>query len=174
MFSRVEEMNEQQILFEVGDWVIHWLYGPGLVIDLDEKSLLGHTQLYYVVETRELTLWAPVDQTDEHVLRFPTPKKDFNDLFQILASPGETLSNDRNERRLQLIERLKDHKLSSICGVVRDLTFHKRLRKMNDNDNSTLERNWNFLINEWSVSLSIPVAQAERELRKLLERDEMI
>jgi RNA polymerase-interacting CarD/CdnL/TRCF family regulator len=73
---------------------------------------------------------------------------------------------------MQVVERLKDHELASICRVIRDLTLHKRLKKMNDNDNSTLERSRNFLINEWSVALSIPIQQAEQELRKLLEGDE--
>jgi RNA polymerase-interacting CarD/CdnL/TRCF family regulator len=111
----------------------------------------------------------PVDQTENRSLRFPTPKKDFDKLLQILASPGKPLSSDRNERRLQLIEHLKDHELASICRVIRDLTLHKRLKKMNDNDNSTLERSRDFLINEWSLALSIPIKQAENELRKLLE-----
>jgi RNA polymerase-interacting CarD/CdnL/TRCF family regulator len=66
-----------------------------------------------------------------------------------------------------LIEQLKDHELASICRVIRDLTQHKRLKKMNDNDSSTLERSRNFLINEWSLALSIPVQQAENELSKL-------
>lgn len=167
-------MSEQQILFQVGDQVIHWTYGPGVITELDEKSLSGRSRLYYVVQMNELTLWVPVDQTTERGLRLPTPQKEFTNLFKILVSPGKPLSTDRNERRLQLIERLKDHRLASICGVVRDLTIHKRLKKMNDNDNSTLERSWNFLISEWSVVFSIPIKQAERELRELLEGDEII
>jgi len=116
----------------------------------------------------------PVDEISNGSLRLPTPEKDFKDLFQILASPGQPLSTDRNERRLQLIEQLKDHELASICRVVRDLTLHKRLKKMNDTDNSTLEHSQSILINEWSVALSIPTRQAEQELRKLLESDENI
>ena len=167
-------MTEQQIAFQVGDQVIHWAHGPGVIIQLDEKSLSGRTRQYYVVQMSELMLWVPVDQTGDCSLRFPTPKKDFEVLFQILASPGKPLSSNSNERRLQLVERLKDHELASICGVIRDLTLHKRLKKMNDNDNSTLERSRNFLINEWSVASSIPIQQAEQELRQLLEGDENI
>jgi RNA polymerase-interacting CarD/CdnL/TRCF family regulator len=161
-------MTEQQTYFQVGDQVIHWAHGLGVIIQLDEKSLSGRTRQYYMVQMSGLTLWVPVDQTDNRSLRFPTPKQDFDGLFQILASPGRPLSLDRNERRLQLIEQLKDHELASICRVIRDLTQHKRLKKMNDNDSSTLERSRNFLINEWSLALSIPVQQAENELSKLL------
>lgn len=167
-------MTEQQIHFQVGDQVVHWAYGPGVITQLDEKSLSGRTRQYYVVQTSDLTLWVPIDQNGNPSLRFPTPKEDFKDLLQILASPGKPLSSDRNERRLQLIERLKDHRLASICGVVRDLTLRQRLKKMNDSDKSTLERSRKFLINEWSMALSIPIQQAERELRKLLESSKNI
>jgi CarD family transcriptional regulator len=165
-------MIEQQ--FQVGDKVIHWAHGPGEIIQLDEKSLSGHTQQYYVVETSNLKLWVPVDQIDDHSLRLPTPKKDFKDLFQILVSPGKSFSLGRNERRLQLVERLKDHELASICGIIRDLTLHKRLNKMNDNDKAILARNRNVLIYEWSIASSISTRQAEIELGKLLEADENI
>ena len=165
-------MTEKQIPFQVGDQVIHWAHGPGVIIQLDDKTLSGHTRQYYMVKMSDLTLWVPIDQTGDRSLRLPTPKKDFKSLFQILASSGKPLSPDRNERRLQVVERLKDHELASICRVIRDLTLYKRLKKMNENDNSTLERNRNFLINEWSVALSIPIQQAEQELRNLLEGDE--
>lgn len=162
-------MIEQQTHFQVGDQVVHCTYGPGVIIELDEKCLSGRTRQYYVVQMSELMLWVPIDQNDNPSLRLPTPKEDFKDLIQILASPGKPLSLDRNERRLQLIERLKDHQLASICRVIRDLTLHQRIKKMNESDNSTLERSRKFLINEWSMSLSIPVHQAEIELGKLLE-----
>ncbi|MES0361948.1 MAG: CarD family transcriptional regulator [Anaerolineales bacterium] len=167
-------MNEKQIPFQVGDQVIHWAHGPGVIIQLDDKTLSGHTRQYYVVQMSDLTLWVPIDQAGDRSLRLPTSKKDFISLFQILTSSGKPLSSDRNERRLQVVEQLKDHELASICRVIRDLTLHKRLKKMNENDNSTLERNRNFLINEWSVALSIPIQQAEQELRNLLEGDENI
>jgi CarD family transcriptional regulator len=167
-------MNEQQMLFHVGDHVIHWAYGPGVIVQLDEKSLSGQTRQYYVVQMSELTIWVPFDQPGDRSIRLPTPKEDFTDLFQILASPAKPLSLDRNERRQQLVERLKDHKLASICRVIRDLTLHKQLKKMNSDDNTTLEHNRNLLINEWSLALSIPIQQVERELNKLLESNESI
>jgi len=167
-------MLQQNLAFQVGDQVIHWAYGPGVIIQLDEKELAGHTNQYYVVKMRDLTLWVPVNEIGQRGLRFPTPAKDFQDLFHILASPGEPLSDDRFERRTQLADRLKESTLESVCRVVRDLTLHKRMKKMNDNDSAVLDRAMSFLLNEWSVSLSVPFQQAERELKELLRADETI
>ena len=162
-------MSERNVSFQVGDQVIHWVYGLGEIIQMDEKVLSGHTGQYYVVKIRDLTLWVPLDENGEHCLRFPTPAEDFDKLFEILSSPGEPLSTDRLMRKNQLTELLKDGTLDSICRVVRDLVDYKRTNKLNENDNAMQERARNLLLNEWSAALSIPVQQAELELRKLLE-----
>jgi RNA polymerase-interacting CarD/CdnL/TRCF family regulator len=164
-------MFEQKMAFQVGDQVIHWEYGLGEIIRLDEVVLAEHSGKYYVVQIGNLTLWVPLKETSEHCLRLPTPARDFPKLFRILASPGDSLSPDRFMRKTQLTELLKDGTLESTCRVIRDLVYYRRTKKLNENDNSILGRARNFLLNEWSIALSVPIQQAEGELRKLLDTD---
>jgi CarD family transcriptional regulator len=164
-------MLDTENYFHVGSTVIHWAYGMGVIIQLDEKELFGDTRQYYVVQINDLTIWVPATDNGECSLRLPTPAKDFNKLFKLLASPGEPLPDDRLERKTLLSGRLKDGKLETICRVIRDLTLHRRSKKMNDHDSSTLERAKNFLLNEWSTALSIPLPQAGQQLRELLDID---
>jgi RNA polymerase-interacting CarD/CdnL/TRCF family regulator len=157
--------------FQVGDKVVHWVYGPGEIINLEEKVLSGHTSLYYVVKVNDLTLWVPSDEKGKRSMRLPTPASEFENLFILLRSPGAPLPNDRLERKLELSERMKDGTLESICRVIRDLHFFRQTQKFNESDTSTLERAQKFLLSEWMISLSIPVAQAEKELKRLLGSD---
>jgi CarD family transcriptional regulator len=161
-------MLEQNRSFQVGDEVIHWVYGLGEIIQIEEKVLFGHSDQYYVLQTRDLTLWVPLNETGEGYLRLPTPESDFQNLFLLLASPGEPLSKERFARRTQLTELLKGRTLESTCRVVRDLVCHKRTNRLNVDDNTILKRARNFLLNEWSATLSVPIYQAEYELRNLL------
>lgn len=154
--------------FQVGDQVVHWVYGPGEIIQLDEKQLSGHTKQYYVVQIRDLNLWVPVGESGESSLRFPTPASDFEKLYELLSSQGEPLPDDRMERKTLLTDQLKDGTLESVCRVVRDLTLHARTKKMNDNDRTIMERAKSFLLNEWRMALSIPDDQAERKMNELL------
>ncbi len=157
--------------FQIGDRVVHSVYGLGEIIQLDEKKISGHTTKYYVVRVSELTIWVPINDTGDSSIRYPTPASDFDGLFAILRSPGEPLSEDRLARKSQLTDQTKDGKLSSVCRAVRDLTYHRHTKKMNENDNATLERLQNFLLNEWAVSLSISFAQARHDLSLLLGED---
>ena len=161
-------MTTKALDFQVGDQVIHWVHGLGEIIKVDEKELSGETRMYYEVQIENLILFIPVDDKDSKYLRYPTPKKEFKKLFLILSSPGEPLPVDRYDRQLFLADKLEDRSLKSICLVVRDLTMHKRVDKMNESDNSTLKRARNSLLNEWSGVLSVPIQQAEMELDELL------
>jgi RNA polymerase-interacting CarD/CdnL/TRCF family regulator len=171
--GRVHTMYDQKMAFQVGDQVIHCAYGLGEIIQLDEKELFGRTSKYYVVKIRDLTIWVPMSEMGERCLRFLTPAEDFKKLFDILSSPGEPLSADRLERKNQLMEQLKDGTLESVCRVVRDLAFHKRMKKTNENDSAVLSRARSFLLDEWSVVLSVPIYEAENDLRELLGGDDV-
>lgn len=154
--------------YRVGDKVIHWTYGLGEIIQLEEKTISGQKALYYVVRIRDLTLWVQTDESGERSLRQPTPSSEFAQIFKILRSPGVELSPDRQERRLFLLNQMRDGTLESICRVLRDLTLFCTTKKINDNDKTLLERTRNLLITEWKLSLSVPADQAERELTAML------
>jgi RNA polymerase-interacting CarD/CdnL/TRCF family regulator len=154
--------------FEVGEQVVHRVYGLGEIIELDEKTLLGHTAQYYVVRTGNLTLWVQVSDADGCSLRLPTPIGDFEKLSAILSGPAQPLSANRMERMTHLADQLKDGKLASFCRVIRDLTFHRQSKKMNENDKAVLERALSFLLDEWALSNSISIAQARNTLDHLL------
>ena len=161
---------ELEMNYAVGDRVVHWSFGLGEIVRLDEKVLSGKTSQYYVVKTPNLTLWVPVSETGERSLRYLTSAREFQKKIRLLASQGEPLPADRFERKTQLAELLKDGTFESLCRLVRDLTFFKKGKKVNDNDNTTLERARKMLVNEWGIALSVPAYQAERELNELLEQ----
>jgi RNA polymerase-interacting CarD/CdnL/TRCF family regulator len=154
--------------FQVGDKVVHWAYGPGEIVRLDEKELSGLTAEYYVVQIKDLTLWVPVEDTDNPSLRSVTPATQFEVLVEILTSPAEPLSQDRLERKNQLSEAMRDRTVESICRVIRDLSSFSQVKKLNDNDNAVFERARDMLLNEWTISLSVPFLQAQQTLHEIL------
>ena len=154
--------------FQVGDQVVHASYGPGEIVQLDEKVLSGRKHKYYVVQIKDLTLYVPADQETNTSLRTPTPASQFKSLFAIITGDGESLSENRLERKAQLTEVMRDGTLESICRVIRDLTCYSRTKKLSETDSALLERARNFLLTEWQVSLDVPFSQAEKDLKQLL------
>ena len=36
--------------YQIGDQIVHWTYGPGTIVGIDEKVLANKASRYYVVE----------------------------------------------------------------------------------------------------------------------------
>jgi RNA polymerase-interacting CarD/CdnL/TRCF family regulator len=154
--------------YQVGDKVIHCNYGLGEILRMDDKFIHERQMQCYVVRVGDITIWVTADEPGKSNLRRPTPGSDFEGLFAILSSPGESLPVDRFERKVNLFERMKDGKLVSICQVIRDLAFYRREKKFNESDKSTLDRARKFLITEWMYSLTVSQGQANDKLTELL------
>ena len=154
--------------FHVGDAVMHWTYGLGHVIGLEERAISGRKRVYYAIQVHDLTIWVPADNKLESRLRTPTSAEGFEALFSILAAPGEPLPQDRQERKLRLTELLKDGQAESLCRVIRDLAAYQLVKSLNDHDQMLMKRTRAALISEWGFALSIPPAQAEADLHHLL------
>jgi RNA polymerase-interacting CarD/CdnL/TRCF family regulator len=156
--------------FHKGETVMHWTYGIGQIVNLEERSLSGSKAIYYVVQVRDMTVWVPADSKVGSRLRSPTPKPRFKRLLAILSGPSEPLPEDRLERKNRLQELLQDGRPESLCQVIRDLSAYQKqqTRPMNDNDQMILKQSRNTLLGEWGFVLSITHAQAEHELQRLL------
>jgi RNA polymerase-interacting CarD/CdnL/TRCF family regulator len=154
--------------YQIGDTAIHWTYGLGEIVDIEEKPINNQPTTCYVFRTTDLTVWVPVDESDQHSLRVPTHPEDFEALYAILTSPGEQLHEDRLLRKNQLMTRMRDGQLASICRVVRDLWSFKRSTKLNDQERSILERAEKSLLTEWTYSLNVPFNKAQQAMIHLL------
>lgn len=156
--------------YQIGDKVVHQVYGVGEIVQYQEKTFSGQTAPYYEVRIRDLTLWVPTEQDENHSLRLPTPTKDFNSLFDILSSSPQPLPTDRLERKSWLTTQLRSAGLAGICRVIRDLSSAGQVKSLYDAEKGLLERAQNLLLDEWALALKTPRMQAEAELKQLLGR----
>lgn len=154
--------------FHQGDTIMHWIYGLGTVIQLEERNLSGENAMYYAIQIADMTVWVPADDELKNRLRTPTLKAKFKRLLTILSGPSETLPLDRQERKLLLLEWLKDGSAESLCRVIRSLSTFRTDHPLNDTDQALLKRSQNALVGEWGFALSVTPMQAELELNRLL------
>jgi len=155
--------------FQIGDKVIHCVFGLGEITQIEEKPINGQLTNCYVVKITDLTIWIPIDDLQQNSLRLTTLPEEFVKVLPILSSPNEILVDDRVLRKHQLIEQLRDGQLASICRVVRDLTHFQHISKLNDQEKSILERAINTLLAEWSLSLGTPINLAHQAMESMLQ-----
>jgi RNA polymerase-interacting CarD/CdnL/TRCF family regulator len=156
--------------FHEGDMVVHWTYGLGRIVQLEEREVFGSRNLYYAVQIGDMTVWVPENENLDSRLRLPTNRDEFERLLCILSTPGETLPENRNERRTYLLGLLKDGSAESLCYIVRDLDAYQHVHQLNENDQTFMKQARNTLMGEWGFVLSLTQDDVERELRHLLDR----
>jgi RNA polymerase-interacting CarD/CdnL/TRCF family regulator len=156
-------------VYKIGDTVIHWTYGSGKIVAVDDKGLPGQPCFYYVIEGHEQTLWVPVEESGRSSLHLPTSRSDFKLLINILRSQGEKMSNYRYQRQDQIDKRMKKASARDICLVIRDLTYRSRRVKLSNSDIRAIKLAQTHLLDEWELSLGTPREQARRELESILE-----
>lgn len=154
--------------FHEGDTVMHWTYGLGQILKLEERDLFGSKSLYYAVQIKDMTVWVPADGELKHRLRPPTSKSRFKELLVLLSKPGEPLPDDRLQRRTHLLDLLRDGDTRSLFRIIGGLHTYRKIRPLNESDQSILKQARNTLLGEWGFVLSITPAQAELELHRIL------
>jgi CarD family transcriptional regulator len=154
--------------FRRGDAVMHWTYGLGTVVRLENRELLGKKTLYYAVQVGDMTVWVPKDDQLATRLRKPSSRGQLAKLRSLLAKPGVTLPQDRHERKTLLLEMLKDGRAESLCKVIRSLVVYGKNHPLNDNDQALLKRAQTALLAEWSHALSMTPEQVELQLHRLI------
>ena len=155
--------------FQIGDKVIHATHGFAEIVNVETKEVSGTSSEYYVVQTKNLMLWIPVLEPIQGNLRLPTSKSKFIDLWSILRSHSLPFSDFRKERKSQIHTRITGGASESTCGLIRDLSFCRRNKQLNEYESTIYKRAVNMLMDEWQYSMSVTQAQASLELNALLD-----
>jgi RNA polymerase-interacting CarD/CdnL/TRCF family regulator len=155
-------------VYKIGDTVIHWSYGSGKIVAIEDKGLPGQRCFYYVIEGSKQTLWVPVEENGSSSLHLPTSRSNFKLLINVLRSQGEKLSNNRYQRHDQLEKRMQKASPKDVCLVIRDLIYRSRRGDLSGSDIRVFKLAQTYCINEWELSLGTPREQARRELESIL------
>ena len=163
-------MAEKQALrFKIGDWIVHSYYGVGEVVDILEKDLDGHREMFYRVSAAEIEYWLPNAKADaEHIHPIRT-KKEFDQAIKILSKPPVLISEPPNRSKRLIYERWLDGSLPARAALLRDLNGRNSKKVLSYDEKKTFEKAENYFIDEWIISNpSLSRTQAKQELNKAL------
>ncbi len=157
--------------FQVGDKVVHPVYGVGVVTAFTQQQLLGDkTQAYYQVIARTTTILVPINDQGFTVLRKIAPKASLNECRKLLKGRPIPLNQDRKLRELELANHLKDRLLPALCETVRDLSAYGKQKTLGATASNLLKRSLQALCDEWAASDGVTAQTALCEIESLLQQ----
>jgi CarD family transcriptional regulator len=163
--------NSQEPLkqFNVGDFVVHPVFGVGHIAQIEEKqfSEKGARQYYKVILPRS-TIWVPLEAQATIGLRLVTAKRDLDQYRSLLKSRSVPLKNKHSQRHVELASRLKEGSFQVTCEVVRDLTVAGWQKPLGRSDAVILQKTRERLLQEWTMAAGVSKTEAIKEIDTLL------
>ncbi len=158
--------------FEIGDKVLHPIYGAGELVSIEQHGKDGNTESYYVIELLEGKgrLLSPVERSEELGLRKPVKKSQRWELSKVFSGRPRRLSEDYRKRRTVIEQRLREGSFPEVGRVVLDLSWVENQGRSTTGDRRLLKRAKELLAKELAASDGISEEEAMDSIDVALEQ----
>lgn len=152
--------------FQIGDKVVHPMYGAGILESVVQRKVGGVVRDYYIMRLpeRSMVVMIPTENSEEIGVR---PVIDCEQADRILASIPNIqveMTSNWNHRYRENLERLKSGDLLEVAWVVKGLTQRETSRGLSTGERKMLHSARQILISELVLSKSISYEGAEQAL----------
>lgn len=152
--------------FQIGDKVVHPMYGAGILESVVQKKVDGVVREYYIMKLpeRSMVVMIPTESSEAIGVR-PVMNQDQADAL-LAAIPGiqVEMTSNWNHRYRENLERLKSGDLLEVARVVKGLTARDSKRGLSTGERKMLHSARQILISELVLSTSLSYEAVEQRL----------
>ena len=157
-------------MYQIGDKVVHPMYGAGVVDSIVQKLVGGVLRDYYILElpNRSMVVMVPTENCEEIGVR---PVVDEEQADRVLAAIPEIqveMTANWNHRYRENMERMKSGDLIEVARVIKGLTIRDQKRGLSTGERKMLHSAKQILLSELVLSKSVSYESAEEELNTAL------
>ena len=152
--------------FQIGDKVVHPMYGAGVLESVIQKKVGGVTREYYIMRLpeRSMVVMIPVESSEEIGVRPVVDQDQANAVLAAIPGIQVEMTAKWNHRYRENMERLKSGDLLEVARVVKGLTARDAARGLSTGERKMLHSARQILISELVLSKSLSYEAVEREL----------
>ena len=155
-------------MYNIGDLVVHPLYGAGKISDIQEKEILNVKQQYYVIDLFEKTdvVMLPVNSVESAGVRDVCSKSKAKEIVEFLRSGTDIGDDNWNQRYRDNFERIKSGEIDELAKVVSELNNRDREKGLSAREKKMLTNARGILFSELTVAGDFERADLEKILKK--------
>ena len=152
--------------FQIGDKVVHPMYGAGILESVVHKKVSGVTREYYIMKLpeRSMVVMIPVENSEEIGVRPVVDRARADAVLAAIPGIQVEMTSNWNHRYRENMERLKSGDLLEVARVVKGLTVRDTARGLSTGERKMLHSARQILISELVLSKSLSYEAVEREL----------
>ena len=152
--------------FQIGDKVVHPMYGAGVLESVVQKKVDGVVREYYIMKLpkRSMVVMIPTESSEEIGVRPVMDQAQADRLLAAIPQIQVEMTSNWNHRYRENLERLKSGDLLEVARVIKGLTVREAKRGLSTGERKMLHAARQILISELVLSKSLSYEDVERQL----------
>ena len=140
-------------MFNIGDKVVYPMHGAGIIEGIEEKSVLGEKQNYYIIKMPgEVKVMVPTDKASDVGVRDIIDKVTVNKVFGVLETNSTQMDMNWNKRYRDNMEKMKSGDIYEVADVVRNLSFKQKEKGLSTGEKKMLLNAKQILVSELTLA----------------------
>ena len=148
---------------------MHRNHGIGKIESIERKSIGEEETVYCKIETHDSTIWLPVEKANDDWLRPVATPTEIEQAKKILKSPPQPMADNINSRKSHINQVNTNDEPAIIAELLRDLRgLKKQKTTLAQTEEAALRHFTDCFVAEWSVSMDIPMDEAQQKFENLI------
>jgi len=157
-------------MFKVGDSAVYPAYGVTVVKRIEEKTLGGKKETFYILQAIEnqVTIMVPRDSAQERGLRKIISNDEVDRVYDILRTRDVKIDNTTWNRRFrEYTDKIKTGSVYEIAEVLRNLFVLRDNKDLSFGERKMLEKAKQHLVREISLAKKTEENVIEQEIQTI-------
>ena len=153
-------------MYQIGDKVVHPMYGGGVVDSIVQKTVDGVVRDYYILKlpNRSMVVMVPTDNCEEIGVRRVVDQSQADQVMAAIPAIQVEMTANWNHRYRENMERMKSGDLLEVARVIKGLTIRDQKRGLSTGERKMLHSARQILISEIVLAKSSSYESVEKEL----------
>lgn len=154
-------------MFSIGSKIVHPMHGAGVILEIEEKKILGEVRRYYILKLpcNDMSVMLPVDSDKPIGIRDIVDEPTARKALELLKEESTDMDRNWNRRYRENMEKLKTGDILLVAEVVRNLTRAGRGKSLSAGETKMLSNAKQILASEIILSCDL----SKEEVEKLIE-----
>ncbi len=153
-------------MFNIGDEIVYPMHGAGIIVDIEEKKILGELHKYYILQisVSDMKVMLPVNNLDTIGIRRIVSEDAANEAINHFHNCCEDTNNNWNQRYRENIEKIKKGNLIDVATVAKTLLLRDNKKSLSNAERKMLSNAKNILISELVLAKKV----SPEEIKEML------
>ena len=158
-------------MFNVGDEVVYPMHGAGKIVAIEDKSILGEMQSYYIIKMPgEVKVMVPITKAEDIGVRNIIDKESAEKVIGILEQESTEMSVNWNKRYRDNMERMKTGDIYEVADIVRNLSFKQKEKGLSTGEKKMLLNAKQILVSELVLAENKELSEIEQIVENKIEQ----